>query len=52
VLTIHGQDHRERKIFVKNCAETHVCSFFAAAVKDEIVEKAPAVCRDGTRCLE
>jgi hypothetical protein len=52
LLTIRGQDGRERKILVKNCAEPHVCSFFAAAVKNEVVEKAPLVCRDGVRCLE
>jgi hypothetical protein len=52
VVTIHGAENRVRQIFVKNCAEEHVCAFFAAAVKSDIVEKAPAVCRDGVRCIE
>ena len=52
VITIRGAEHRERKILVKNCAEPHVCAFFAAAVKSDVVEKVPVVCRDGVRCLD
>ena len=50
VITIVGAENRQRKIVVTNCAEVHVCGFFAAAVKSEIVDKVPAVCRDGLRC--
>jgi hypothetical protein len=52
VVTIRGAENRERKIFVKNCAEEHVCAFFAAAVRSDIVDKAPDVCREGNRCIE
>lgn len=52
VLTIRGADHRVRKLLVKDCAEPHVCAFFAAAVKSDVVEKAPVVCRDGVLCMD
>jgi hypothetical protein len=52
ILTIHGAEQRKRTIVVKNCAEQHVCAFFAMAVKGEIVEKAPVVCRDSVRCID
>jgi hypothetical protein len=52
LVTIRGAENRQRKIFMKNCAEEHVCAFFAAAVKSNLVEKAPDACRDGVRCTE
>lgn len=52
VLTIHAAEHRDRKILVRNCAEPHVCAFFAEAVKSDLVEKVPVVCRDGVRCID
>jgi len=50
VMTIRGLT--ERKILVRDCAEPRVCAFFAAAVKSEVVKEAPAVCRDGVRCMD
>lgn len=50
VLTINGLTRRQ--ILIKDCAEPRVCAFFAAAVKSEIVKEAPAVCRDGVRCMD
>lgn len=52
VLTISAAEGRQRKIVVTNCAEVHVCGFFAAAVKSEVVDKVPAVCRDNIRCAD
>ena len=52
VLTVRGADQRNRTVIVKGCAEPHVCAFFAAAVKADLVDKAPAACTDGIRCIE
>ena len=52
VLTVTTDDKRERVLVVKNCAEPHLCAFFAEAVKSGIVERLPVVCRDGLACVK
>jgi hypothetical protein len=52
VVTITTAGSRERKLVVKNCAETHVCAFFAEAVKSGVAEKTPVVCRDAVPCTK
>jgi len=52
VFTVRNVDQRERKIVLRNCAEPHVCTFFAAAFKGNLIERMPVVCRDGGRCIE
>jgi hypothetical protein len=52
VVTIKGAGGRDRQIFVKNCAEPHVCSFFAEASRAALVEKVPLVCREAVLCIE
>jgi len=52
VLTVTTFDNRERKLVVKNCAEPHVCAFFAEAVKSGVVERTPVVCRDAVACVK
>jgi hypothetical protein len=49
-IVVTGTDGRERKLVVKNCAEPHVCAFFAEAVKSGIAEKLPVVCREPVAC--
>lgn len=51
-IVITTTDGRARKIVVKNCAEPHVCAFFAEAVKRGIAEKTPVVCREPVACKE
>lgn len=50
VLVVRNTDDKERRLVVKNCAEPHVCAFFAEAVKSGIVERPPVVCRDAVAC--
>ncbi len=52
VLTVTTSDNRERTLTVKNCAEPHLCAFFAEAVKSGVVERLPVVCRDGLACVK
>ncbi|CAN5854694.1 hypothetical protein BH11MYX4_BH11MYX4_56620 [soil metagenome] len=52
VFTVRNADQHERRIVLKNCAEPHVCTFLAAAFKDNLIDKMPLVCRDGGRCIE
>ena len=52
VLTVTTIDRRERKLVVKNCAEPHVCAFFAEAVKSGVAERLPVVCRDALACVK
>lgn len=52
VLTVTTEDKRERTLVVKNCAEPHLCAFFAEAVKSGTVERLPVVCRDGLACVK
>jgi hypothetical protein len=49
-LVVLGADRKERKVVAKNCAETHVCAFFAEAVTSGLVDKTPVVCRDPVPC--
>lgn len=51
-IVVTGTDGRERKLVVKNCAEPHVCAFFAEALKNGIVEKLPVVCREPVACTK
>lgn len=50
VLVVRTSDDKERKLVVKNCAEPHVCAFFAEALKSGVVEKIPVVCREAVAC--
>jgi hypothetical protein len=49
IVTITAEN-TQRKLVIKNCAEPTVCGFFANAVKSELVDKAPVVCRDAIPC--
>ncbi len=51
-VVFHSPDNRQRTIVVKNCAEPHVCAFFADALKSGITERAPVVCRDAVACIK
>jgi hypothetical protein len=51
VFTITTFDKRERTLIVKNCAEPHLCAFFAEGVRTGVVERVPVVCRDGLVCV-
>ena len=51
ILTVTTFDNRERTLTVKNCAEPHLCVFFAEAVRRGIVEREPVVCRDAVACV-
>jgi len=51
-LVIRTVDNRERKVIMKNCAESHICAFFAEAVKGGVVDKTPALCRDAVACAK
>lgn len=50
VVVIHGAGASKRTTLLKNCAEPHVCAFFAEALKSGVVEKLPVVCRDAVAC--
>lgn len=50
VFVVRSADNKERKVVVKNCAEAHLCTFFADAVKSGLVEKTPVVCREAVAC--
>lgn len=50
VVTVTTSNAQARKIVMKNCAEPHVCAFFAEAVKGGLAERAPVVCRDAVAC--
>lgn len=52
VLTVTTIDNKERKLVVKNCAEPHLCAFFAEAVKSGVADKTPIVCRDALACVK
>jgi len=41
---------KERRIELRNCAEEHVCGFFADAQSQGVVEKQPVVCKSGKVC--
>ena len=50
VLVIRNAENRERKVVVKNCAEPHLCAFFADAIQRGLVEKLPVICREAIAC--
>jgi hypothetical protein len=50
VTGANGGRGEGRRIVVKNCAEPHLCAFFADAKKSGLVEHIPGVCRDTTPC--
>lgn len=50
VFTVQVHDKPERIVIMKNCAETHVCAFLKAAVRDGVVEKLPGLCKSAGPC--
>jgi hypothetical protein len=50
VLVVRDTGGKERKLVMKNCAEPHVCAFFADAVASGLADKPPVVCRDAVAC--
>ena len=52
VLEVHTAGNGGRKLLLKNCAEPHVCAFFAEAVSSGVVDKLPVVCRDPLACTK
>lgn len=52
VIAIHSPANKQRSITVKNCAEPHVCAFFAEAVQTGLTDKTPVVCRESVACTK
>ncbi len=52
VLTVSTGNKTERRLVVKNCAEPHLCAFFAEAVKSGVADRTPVVCRDAVACAK
>jgi hypothetical protein len=52
IVTVTTSDNRERKLFVKNCAEPHLCAYFTEAVKSGLADRMPVVCRDAVACVK
>lgn len=52
LVLVHGADHRDTPIQLRNCAEAHVCAFMAEAVSEGVVERLPLVCRSSNRCSD
>ena len=51
-ITVTARGDRERKLVLKNCAEPHVCAFFAEAVGSGLVSRMPGACRDAVACTK
>lgn len=52
VVSVHSPDDKQRSVTVKNCAEPHVCAFFAEAVQTGVTDKTPVVCREAVACTK
>lgn len=52
VVSVHSPDNKQRTVTVKNCAEPHVCAFFAEAVQTGLTDKTPVVCREAVACTK
>ena len=50
VFTVQARNKPERTVIMKNCAETHVCAFLKAAVRDGVTERLPGLCKSAPPC--